>query len=184
MSIDTIPAGLTTGTWNLDPAHSVVSFTVRHAGISKARGTFADVAATAVVGESLSGSSVQATIQAASVETGNPDRNAHVRSADFFDVEQFPELTFVSTGLVGQGETYDLAGDLTIHGITHPVTFEVEFEGVAVDPFGNTKAGFSAEATISRKDFGLTWNAALEAGGVLVSDKVVISIDAQFTPAQ
>ncbi len=120
---------------------------------------------------------------AASFDSGDANRDGHVKGADFFDVEQFPELTFTSTELSAAGETYELTGDLTIRGITSPVTFETEFNGVAVDPFGATRAGFSGQTTISRKEFGLTWNAALEAGGVLVGDKVTITLEVAFVKA-
>ncbi|MDJ0355133.1 YceI family protein [Paenarthrobacter sp. PH39-S1] len=175
--------GLDQGIWNLDGAHSEVGFTVRHAGISKVRGRFTDIAATATVGQTAESSSVTATIQAASFDSGDANRDGHVRGADFFDVEKFPELTFVSGSITGTGEDYELAGDLTIRGITKPVTFETEFNGVAVDPFGATRAGFSGKTVISRKDFGLTWNAALEAGGVLVGDKVTITLEVAFVKA-
>ena len=175
-----IPTGLTTGIWSFDPSHSEIGFTVRHAGISKVRGSFADVDATMVVGSSLEDSKVTATIKTVSFQSGDENRDAHVRSADFFDAEVFPEMTFTSTSVETKGETYKIAGDLTIRGITQPVVLDAEFNGVAVDPFGATRAGISGQTTISRKDFGLTWNAALEAGGVLVGDKVTISVDAAF----
>ncbi|GER22467.1 hypothetical protein NCCP1664_09640 [Zafaria cholistanensis] len=175
-----IPAGLTTGVWNLDIAHSEIGFTVRHAGISKVRGKFTEAEATIKAADSLEASSLQATVQAASFNSGDANRDAHVKGPDFFDVERFPTLEFTGTEITGSGEDYTLAGNLTIHGVTLPVEFQVEFNGVTVDPFGATRAGFSAETTISRKDFGLTWNAALEAGGVLVSDKVKITLDVAF----
>jgi polyisoprenoid-binding protein YceI len=174
----TLPAGLTPGIWTLDMSHSDIGFTVRHAGISKVRGRFSDASATAHVRDSLKDSSLHATVKTASFDSGEPNRDAHVRGADFFDVESFPEMTFRATGVEGDGEDYTLTGDLTIRGITKPVELEVEFTGVAVDPFGATRAGFSAETEISRKEFGLTWNAALETGGFLVSDKVKINLEA------
>ncbi|MCE3291957.1 MAG: hypothetical protein K0Q84_894 [Arthrobacter sp.] len=174
----TLPAGLTPGIWALDMSHSDIGFTVRHAGISKVRGRFSDASATAHVRDSLKDSSLHATVKTASFDSGEPNRDAHVRGADFFDVENFPEMTFRATGVEGDGEDYTLTGDLTIRGITKPVELEVEFTGVAVDPFGATRAGFSAETEISRKEFGLTWNAALETGGFLVSDKVKINLEA------
>jgi polyisoprenoid-binding protein YceI len=183
IAIEQISTALTQGTWNLDAAHSEIGFSVRHAGISKVRGKFTAVSATATIGDTLETSSVTASIQAASFDSGDANRDGHVRSADFFDAEQFPELTFASTGITGAGETYKLTGDLTIRGITKSVTFETEFNGVAVDPFGATRAGFSGQTVISRKDFGLTWNAALEAGGVLVGDKVTISLEVAFVKA-
>ncbi|QTF72508.1 MULTISPECIES: YceI family protein [Arthrobacter] len=173
-----IPTNLTAGTWTLDPSHSEAAWTVRHAGISKVRGTFGDLAATVTVTDN--DAVVDATIQSASISTGDANRDGHVKGEDFFDVENHPTLTFKSTSLEGDGEDYKLNGELTIKGVSVPVTFDAEFGGVAVDPFGNTRAGVSAETTISRKEFGLTWNAALEAGGVLVSDKVKINLELSF----
>ena len=174
----TLPQQLTPGTWTLDMSHSEIGFSVRHAGISKVRGRFTDVQAEARGGEALAESTVHATVATASFDSGDANRDAHVRGEDFFDVEKFPEMTFRGTAIEGDGEEYTLTGDLTIKGVTKPVELEVEFTGVAVDPFGATRAGFSAEAEISRKEFGLTWNAALEAGGLLVSDKVKINLEA------
>lgn len=174
----TLPSGLTPGIWTLDMSHSEIGFTVRHAGISKVRGRFTEASAEAHIGESLASSALHATVKTSSFDSGEPNRDAHVRGADFFDVENHPEMTFRATSVEGDGEDYTLTGDLTIRGITKPVELEVEFTGVAVDPFGATRAGFSAEAEISRKEFGLTWNAALETGGFLVSDKVKINVEA------
>ncbi|MCU1516837.1 MAG: YceI family protein [Pseudarthrobacter sp.] len=174
----TLPSGITPGVWILDMPHSEIGFTVRHAGISKVRGRFTDATAEARIGGSLADASLHATVKTASFDSGDANRDAHVKGPDFFDVENFPEMTFRATGVEGDGEDYTLTGDLTIRGITKPVELEVEFSGVAVDPFGATRAGFSAEAEISRKEFGLTWNAALEAGGLLVSDKVKINVEA------
>jgi polyisoprenoid-binding protein YceI len=174
----TLPQGITPGIWTLDMSHSEIGFTVRHAGISKVRGRFTDASAEAHVGPSLASSSLHATVKTASFDSGDANRDAHVRGADFFDVESYPEMTFRATGIEGDGEDYTVTGDLTIRGIAKAVELEVEFTGVAVDPFGATRAGFSAEAEISRKEFGLTWNAALEAGGLLVSDKVKINVEA------
>ena len=171
---------LTAGTWNLDASHSEVGFSVRHAGISKVRGSFTEFDATLTIGESLADSSVEATVQIASVSTKDANRDAHLKSADFFDAEQFPTMTFKSTGTKGDADEFVLVGDLTIRGVTKQVELETELGGQAVDAFGATRVGFSASTTISRKEFGITWNAALEAGGVLVSDKVKIEIDASF----
>ncbi|MFF1830585.1 YceI family protein [Paenarthrobacter sp. NPDC058040] len=176
----TLPANVTTGTWTLDASHSEIGFTVRHAGISKVRGQFKDASATLEVGETLTDSKVTATIQTASFDSGDVNRDGHVKGEDFFDVEKFPEITFVSRHVKANGDSFDLVGDLTIKGVTKEVAIETEFNGVAVDPFGNTRAGVSGETTISRKEFGLTWNAVLEAGGVLVSDKVVINLELAF----
>ncbi|MCW4465606.1 YceI family protein [Glutamicibacter sp. MNS18] len=171
---------LSTGTWNLDAAHSEIGFVVRHAGISKVRGTFGEFDATLVVGETLTDSSVTADIQIASVNTKDAGRDGHLKGEDFFDAENFPVMSFRSTGLQGEPGAFALVGELTIKGVTKEVELDAEFGGQAVDPFGATRAGFSATTTISRKEFGITWNAALEAGGVLVSDKVKIEIDAAF----
>jgi polyisoprenoid-binding protein YceI len=174
----TLPNGVTEGIWTLDMAHSEIGFTVRHAGISKVRGRFNEATAEARVGDSLANSSLRAKVKTASFDSGDANRDAHVRGEDFFDVEKYPEMTFKATNVEGDGNDYTVTGDLSIHGVTKPVELEVEFSGVVVDPFGATRAGFTAETEISRKEFGLTWNAALEAGGVLVSDKVKITLDA------
>jgi polyisoprenoid-binding protein YceI len=175
-----LPADVTTGTWTLDPSHSEIGFTVRHAGISKVRGQFKDATATLELADNVADSKISATIQTASFDSGDANRDGHVRGEDFFDVEKFPEISFVSNAIVPKGDAYELQGDLTIKGVTRPVALETELHGVAVDPFGNTRAGLTAETTISRKDFGLTWNAVLEAGGVLVSDKVAINLELAF----
>lgn len=169
--------GLTPGTWPLDASHTSASFTVRHAGISRARGQFEELEGSLTVDENAEDLRLEATLQTASVTTNNEDRDNHLRSADFFDAENHPTLTFVSTKL--EGDT--LHGELTIRGTTRPVELDFVYEGAATDPFGVYRAGFTGETKISRKDFGLTWNAALEAGGVLVSDEVKISIEAEFT---
>jgi polyisoprenoid-binding protein YceI len=168
-----LPTGLTTGTWAVDGSHTEAAFTVRHAGISKVRGTVAVTEGVITVGEDLASTSVTVTLDPSTVSTGDANRDGHLKSGDFFDVEKFGQWTFVSTEVREDA----IVGDLTIHGVTQPVELATEFNGTAVDPFGNTRAGFEASVTISRKDFGLTWNAALEAGGVLVSDKVVIALD-------
>ena len=175
-----LPADVTTGTWTLDNSHSEIGFTVRHAGISKVRGQFKEAEATLDLAENVADSKVNATIKTASFDSGDANRDGHVRGEDFFDVEKFPEISFVSNAIVPKGDAYELQGDLTIKGVTRPVALETELNGVAVDPFGNTRAGLTAETTISRKDFGLTWNAVLEAGGVLVSDKVAINLELAF----
>lgn len=168
---------LTPGTWPLDPTHTSASFTVRHAGISKVRGQFTDVEGALTVGEGGEDLAFTAALKTASVNTSNTDRDNHLRSGDFFDAETFPEIRFASTAV--KGET--LTGDLTIRDVTREVTLDFTYEGSATDPFGTYRAGFTGETSISRKDFGLTWNAALEAGGVLVADEVKISIEAEFT---
>lgn len=170
---------LTPDTWTIDPSHSELSFTARHLMVAKVRGTFSDFTATVEVGSPLAGTSVSATVQLASVSSGAADRDTHLRSGDFFDVENTPEMTFVSTKVTDS----TLEGDLTIKGITKPVVFDLEFNGVQADPWGNTKAGIEAQTEINRKDWDLTWNAALEGGGVLVSEKVKINLDIELLKA-
>ena len=172
-----LPTELVAGTWTIDASHSEAGFSVRHAGISKVRGTVAITEGTIVVGDDLTVTSVAATLDPSTISTGDAGRDGHLKSADFFDVEQFAAWTFASTSVRVDGSDYVIVGDLTIHGVTRSVELETEFNGTAVDLYDNLRAGFAASTTISRKDFGLTWNAALEAGGVLVSDNVVISID-------
>ena len=166
-------------TYVIDADHSTLGFTIRHAGIGKTRGQFDEFNGTIEVADDSTptGSTASATIKAASVNTRNNDRDNHLRSADFFDVETYPEWTFATTGVSGSKESFTLTGDLTIHGVTKSVDLEVEFLGAATDPFGNDRAAFEASTAISRKDFGLTWNAALEAGGVLVGDKVTTTLE-------
>ncbi|MFW5468479.1 YceI family protein [Knoellia sp. CPCC 206435] len=176
MSTSTDTIQLPTGTWAIDGSHTEVGFVARHLMVSKVRGSFRELSGTVEVAEDITQSSVEVAAQIASVETGSADRDAHLKSADFFDAEQFPAMTFRSTSF--DGET--LTGDLTIKDVTKPVTFDVEFGGVGQDPWGNTKAGFEATTTVNRKDWGLTWNAAVEGGGVLVSDKITINIDVQL----
>ena len=178
-----LPANVTTGTWTLDNSHSEIAFTVRHAGISKVRGQFKDAEASLDLAENITDSKVNATIKTASFDSGDANRDGHVRGEDFFDVEKFPEISFVSHSIVPKGDSYELQGELTIKGVTRAVALETEFNGVAVDPFGMTRAGLSAETTISRKDFGLTWNVPLDAGGVLVSDKIKIQLDVSVVKA-
>ena len=186
--VTTMPAPQTTAitTWNIDPAHSVAEFKVKHMMISNVKGQFAKVSGTLTLDESdPTKSHAEAVIEAASIETRDPQRDAHLKSADFFHVEKFPTLHFKSTGVsvVGGGEL-SVEGDLTIHGVTKKVNFAVEGPTPpAKDPWGNTRIGLSASTKINRKDFGLTWNAALETGGILVGDDITITLDAQFVKA-
>ena len=168
---------LAAGTYTIDPSHSEVGFTVRHAGISKVRGQFTDFSGEIVVAENFADSRVTVEIQSASVDTRDENRDNHLRSADFWDAESKPTWTFVSTGVTGTAEEFTVQGDLTINGVTKPATLEVEYNGAATDPFGNQRVGFSATTEVSRKEFGLTWNAALETGGVLVGDKIRIAME-------
>jgi polyisoprenoid-binding protein YceI len=173
----TIPAGL----WKIDSAHSSVGFSVKHLMVSKVRGTFKNFEGEAVTGENLSSIDLTATVDAASLTTGDDGRDGHLRGEDFFDVEKYPEIVFHGTAVEAtkHEDVVNLHGELTLHGVTRPVTFRVEIGGVAKDPYGNLKGAAEATAVIKRSEFGLTWNTALEAGGVLVSDDVTISVDAQ-----
>jgi len=174
-----LPAGLTPGTYVIDPSHTEAGFSVRHAMISKTKGRFGAVQGTLVFGEDVESATATAEIDATSIDTRDANRDGHLRSPDFFDVETFPVLTFTSTGVRVDGDTYLLDGELTIKDVTRPVTLDVEFNGAATDPFGNKKLGFAGTTQINRKDFGLTWNAALETGGVLVGDKVTITLEVE-----
>jgi polyisoprenoid-binding protein YceI len=178
-------SALTPGTWNVDPAHSTVGFVARHLMITKVRGRFTDFSGVIEVAPDPLQSSVRATVDLASVTTGDEGRDGHLRSADFFDTDGGAPRTmsFASTGLKDDDGDYVLFGDLTVNGVTRQVEFALEFEGVNTDPWGNTKAAFSAETEISRKDFGFGWNVALETGGVLVSDKVKVQLDIQAARA-
>ncbi|HEX4322287.1 MAG TPA: YceI family protein [Acidobacteriaceae bacterium] len=173
-------------TWKLDPAHSQADFKVKHMMISNVKGRFSGLAGTLTehtVDSSLS--SIEATIDVTTVETGDAARDGHLKSADFFDAEAFPTMSFKSTEVVKKGEEeYSVTGELTLHGVTKQVTFAVEGPSApGKDPWGNTRIGLSATTKINRKDFGLGWNAALETGGVLVGEDVHITIDAQFIKA-
>lgn len=165
------------GTYVIDPAHSEIGFVARHAMVTKVRGSFKEFEGTATTGENLAGATVDLTINVASVDTRSADRDGHLKSADFFDVEKYPSITFKSTDIKADGSDLVVTGDLTIMETTKPVTVEFEYNGAAVDPFGNERIGFEGKTVVNRKDFGLTWNAALEAGGVLVSDKVTLTFD-------
>ncbi|HWV47910.1 MAG TPA: YceI family protein [Microbacterium sp.] len=171
--------GYRAGTWVLDPAHSEVTFSVRHMMISKVRGTFGVKSATLVAPENPLEAAVTASVDVASVDTKDDGRDTHLRSADFFDVENHPTMEFVSTGARVENGDFFVDGDLTIRGTTKPVSFALDFGGFGVDPWGNYKAGASASTTINREDFGLTWNAALETGGVLVGKDITINLDLQ-----
>lgn len=172
-------------TWTIDPAHSSVEFAVRHLMITTVRGRFTGVTGTLVTDDrDPAKSAVDVVIDAATIDTREPQRDAHLRSADFFDVGQFPTLTFRSTGIDGTpGDSFRLAGDLTIHGVTRPVVLDVQSEGRVKDAWGGLRAGFTATTKIRRSEFGLTWNQLLEAGGVTVSDDVRISLDIQLVSA-
>lgn len=167
------------GTWKIDQSHSDLRIIARHLMVAKVRGTFEDLDGTIVVAEDPRESSVEIEAKAASVTTGTADRDNHLRSADFLDAEQYPLVTFRSTGIAPDGDDWKLTGDLTIRGVTKPVTFDLSFEGAATDPYGNTKAAFAARGEIDRREWGLTWNTPLEGGGVLVSEKFRIEFDVE-----
>jgi polyisoprenoid-binding protein YceI len=173
-------------TWNIDPAHSAADFKVKHMMISNVRGKFCGISGTLTIdGSDPSRSTVEATIPVATLSTGDAQRDAHLKSADFFDAEKFPTFTFKSTevGRSAPGE-HAVVGELTLHGVTRAVSFAVEGPSEpGKDPWGNTRIGLSATARINRKDFGLNWNAALETGGVLVGEDVSITLDVQFIKA-
>jgi polyisoprenoid-binding protein YceI len=170
--------GAVTGTWNLDTAHTRLGFSAKHAMVTTVRGAFEDFEGSLTLdGDDPAASSAEVTIQAASFSSGNEQRDGHVRSADFLDVENHPTLTFRSSQVRSDGDEFVLVGDLTIRGTSRPVEIAVELEGVEKDPWGNQRIGFTGETTISRKDFGLTWNVPLDGGGLLVSDKVKITLD-------
>ena len=169
---------LTAGSWALDASHSNVAFEARHAMVSKVRGQFTTFDADVAIGENLTDSKVRASVDLSSVETGNEQRDEHLRGSDFFLVEQHPQMVFESTEIREDGGDYKIVGDLTVRGVTRPVTFDLELNGVTIDPWGNDRAGFEAVTTINRKDWGLDWNVPLEKGlGVLVGDKVKIILD-------
>jgi polyisoprenoid-binding protein YceI len=174
---------LTPGIWNVDPVHSSVGFVARHLMVSKVRGRFGTFKGTLTIAEDPLKSHVEASAEVASISTGDETRDGHLKSADFFDLEKHPTIDLVSTGIEPDGDDYVLHTNLTINGVTKPVDFELEFEGVSPDPWGGTRAGFSAEAEISRKEWGLDFNMILETGGVMIGDKVKLEIDAQAVKA-
>ncbi len=173
---------LSPGTWNVDPAHTVVGFAVRHLGISAIRGRFGDVAASVAVGEDLSTSALTAEIDMSSIDTGNPDRDGHVRSSDFFSLETHPKMSFVSTGITASGgDGFRVAGNLTINGHTQPETLDVEMFGLEDNPFdGTRRAGFAATGRINRVDYGIDWQVPLASGGIMLGQEIDLVIDAQL----
>ncbi len=174
------------GTWEIDPVHSSVSFIVRHMMVSKVRGRFDTFSGQIVTASEPLQSSASASIDLASINTGNEQRDNHVRSADFFEVEKHPTMTYRSTGIRRDGAGYQVDGELSLHGVTRPVRLEVEVNGFGPDPFGGTRAGFSATGEINRKDFGIDFSMPLDGGGVVVGDKIqlALEIEAVLTPQQ
>ena len=176
----------TTTTWNIDPAHTTAEFKVRHMMITNVRGHFSGITGVLTLDDQdVTKSQVEASIPAASINTREPDRDTHLKSADFLDVEKFPTLTFASTNITRTGEgELEVEGDLTIHGVTRRVVFAVEGPTPpGKDPWGNTRIGWTAITKINRKDFGLNWNAALETGGILVGDDVTLTLDVEAVKA-
>lgn len=174
--MSTLPAP---GTYSLDAGHTYVGFAVKHFGLSKVKGEFQKFDGTVTIAEVPTDSSVEVTIDASSFSSRDDQRDAHVRSADFLDVGNFPELTFRSTSIRQDGDDWVVAGDLTVHGVTRPVELATEFEGAIDDPYGLERIAFSAETEIDRTDFGLTWNQALETGGLVVGKKVKITLEVE-----
>ncbi len=171
------------GTWAYDPTHSSIEITGRHMMVTKVRGRFEKYDIKVEVAEDITDSKVEVTIDAASINSGVAQRDQHLVSADFLDVENHPTITFVSTGLTGEGTDWKLTGDLTIRGVTRPVTLDVEFGGLGTDPFGNNKAFFSASATLERADWDLSWNVPLADGGVLVGKSLKLEVETQLVKA-
>lgn len=170
----------TAKTYAIDPSHTTAEFIVRHLMISKVRGRFTAITGSIDVPEGSNAPvSVDVTIDAASIDTREAPRDAHLTSPDFLDAEKFPKLTFKSTGIDGSGDAFKVQGDLTIHGVTRPVVLDTTFEGRTTDPYGNDRIGFEAHTKISRKDYGLEWNMALETGGVVVGDEVKIELNVE-----
>ena len=176
LSTTAIP-GYTAGTWTIDAVHSEVGFSIRHMMVSKVRGKFTEFAGQFVTGASPLESSVNATIELSSIDTGNTDRDNHVRTADFFDVEAHQQMTYTSTGVRASGSDFILDGELTLRGVTKSVPLTLELGGFGPDAYGGIRAGFSATGEISRSDFGVDFNAVIEAGGVILGDKVAISME-------
>jgi len=168
-----------TGTYAIDSTHSSIGFVARHAMVTKVRGSFNEFEGSGYFdAENPAASSLQLTIQAASIDTRNADRDAHLKGNDFFDMETYPTITFASTAVESVGDAnYRVTGDLTIKGVTKPVTIDFEYTGTAVDPYNNTRIGLEGKTVVNRKDWGVNWNAALEAGGVLVSEKVTLEFE-------
>ena len=176
MGLPEIPSGR----WTVDPVHSYVGFVARHMMIARVHGAFRDFSAEVVIGDNPLDSKVTAVIQTGSIDSGSTDRDNFVRASDFFDVEHYPEMSFESTGFAAEGNDYTMTGDLTIKGVTKPVTFDVEFDGYTGDPWGNDRAGVYAQVTVNRHDWGISWNAPLESGGVMLSDNVKLELDLQI----
>jgi polyisoprenoid-binding protein YceI len=172
------------GVYTIDPMHTTVEFIGRHLMITKVRGRFPEVPGTITIDDEPTKSHVEVELQVASIDTGIPDRDGHLRSADFFNADDYPTITFKSTKVeAGRSGTWDVTGDLTVRDVTHPITLEVDFDGANLSPFGDERIAFSAATEVDREDWGLTWNVALETGGVLVGKKVRIELNVQAVAA-
>jgi polyisoprenoid-binding protein YceI len=184
MTATVAPAAGTRTTWKLDPSHTAVEFSAKHLMISTVKGRITDIEGTIYTDEkNPRNSSVEATLKAASLDTRTDQRDQHLRSADFLDVEKYPEIKFRSTRIEGDKDSFKLTGDLTIRDVTKPITLDVEFEGEGKDPWGGERVGFSARGKFDRRDFGLTWNQALETGGVVVGNDIKISLEVEAIKA-
>lgn len=169
---------IATGTWTADPAHSSFGFSVKHLGIATVRGTFGEFEGKIVLDGNIADAKVTGSAKAASIDTSQPDRDTHLRSADFFDAETYPELTFESTSLTEvDEETFEITGDLTMHGVTKPITLKAVLQGTEVDPWGNDRVGFEITGQLERSDWGMKFNQALGSGNLAVSDKVKLALD-------
>jgi polyisoprenoid-binding protein YceI len=183
-TVEKAPAAGTRTTWKLDPSHTTVEFSAKHLMISTVKGRITDIEGTIDIDEKdPRNSSVEATLKAASLDTRTDQRDQHLRSADFLDVEKYPEIIFRSTRIEGDKDSFKLTGDLTIRDVTKPITLDVEFEGTGKDPWGGERVGFSAKGKFDRRDFGLTWNQALETGGVVVGNEIKISLEVEAIKA-
>jgi polyisoprenoid-binding protein YceI len=183
-TVETAPGAATRTTWKLDPSHTLVEFSAKHLMITTVKGRIADVEGTIVTDEkNPRNSSVEATLKAISLDTRTDQRDQHLRSADFLNVELFPEIKFRSTRIEGDKDSFKLTGDLTIRDVTKPITLDVQFEGRQTDPWGGERIGFSGSGKFDRREFGLTWNQALETGGVVVGNDVKINIEVEAVKA-
>jgi polyisoprenoid-binding protein YceI len=176
--------GYVTGTWSIDPVHSDVSFTVRHMMVSKVRGKFHGVIGSIVLAEDPLRSEVTAEVDMASIDTGNEQRDEHIRSADFFEVAKYPNMTFRSTNVRPDGDGFLVTGDLTLRGVTKPIELDLEVNGFAKDPYGGTRAGFTGTTQINRKDFGITIDMPMDGGGAVVGDKIQVLLEIEAVLAQ
>jgi len=183
-TIETTPGATTKTTWKLDPSHTLVEFSAKHLMITTVKGRITDVEGTIVMDEkNPRNSSVEATLKAVSIDTRTEQRDQHLRSADFLNAELFPEIKFRSTKVEGDKDSFKLTGDLTIRDVTRPITLDIQFEGQQRDPWGGERIGFSGSGKIDRRDFGLTWNQALETGGVVVGNDVKINLEVEAVKA-